>query len=196
MKIKATTIPSPLANSTNKIGTKLSSQKISFPSSAISNTVSKEESQMLFGSAASSQQQNQIVHGVTSSAKKISFDLKNQTSLTLNSTSNNANANNSIKSIVNASGMPFMNYNNQAINNKNNKIMIGNSAGLADSNMHKQLNYQILKTISNKNNTGVTNLLSPSSKTNNVTNGASLYANMQGFKGNNYLLVLNKQIFL
>jgi len=86
-----------------------------------------------------------------------------------------------MKSIVNGSGMPFTSF-NAALNT--NKIMIGNSAALADSSIHKQLNYQILKTISNKNNTGVTNLLSPNKNSNNIGNGGIIYSGIQGgFKG-------------
>lgn len=153
---------------------------------------------MLFSSAASagSSSQNLIIKGVSTNTKKISFDLKNQTSLTLNSNSsssaatNSANTNNTLKTGGNGTAMPFMNFNSSAASSSSNKILLGNSAASADSSIHKQLNYQILKTISNKNNAGAaSNILSPNSGVNNLNNGVSLYSNMQGFKGKLLLMV-------
>ncbi len=146
---------------------------------------------MLFSSAASSGSSSQslTMQGVSAAnLKKISFDLKNQSSLTLGSNSssaaNNSTANIALKSTVNAAGMPFMNFNTAP--SSVNKIMLGNSTPSVDSSIHKQLNYQILKTISNKNNSAAAaaNILSNNNITaNNLSNTNSVHSNIQGFKG-------------
>jgi len=129
------------------------------------------------------------MQGISTNPRKISFDLKNQTSLNLNNSNTNSSNRSNINStsninnntIKNSSGIPYMNYNINSINgNSNNKILIGNSTSNNDS--QKQLNYQILKTISNKNNTVGGNMLSQHGNSSGSV-ASNLYSNKQILNG-------------
>jgi len=138
------------------------------------------------------------MQGISSISKKISFDLKKNNSLILNNNANISGTSNSIKPGIDSNSIQFMNFQSTA---NPNKISIGNSTVNSENSMHKQLNYQILKTISNKNTSTTSNLLSPSSNNiggssaNNsignsgvnlnfsISNNSNSYSNIQEFKG-------------
>lgn len=129
---------------------KLNPQKINH-STGTSNIIipiikeSHEEPQNLFNSNS-----NLSMQGISgaSNSKKIKFDLK--PNHITGSSSHSISLTQKTPPIN--PGISFMNFN--PATSQSNKIIIANSAVSSNScdNMHKQLNYQILKTISNKNN--------------------------------------------